>query len=544
MKSYFYVSVIIVALFITVNGQTPQSPCPGTFDYESDGRNVYGVIRILPRVRVTSVRVKVKFTVAAQVSPNYIGRLTPVGKNDLNQDPNSGEPFVYRLDFPLPSPLPKLTELNVNGKVLCYNEPDSQSLSVITTVTLEHTTYISEYGSSGFPPITNFIENPQYQPDNSYIETVPQYNIPQFTSVGPENTPPLKPIRPQNTQWIAPIRTQDIPSLTPIRPQTPPTPEPLLQTPPSLYNNFGRDPTPIPGSDFSAPVPPTPYMQELREPSSTQFECGRPTAINVPLILGGESFIRGTYPWLVSVSEKKRGSKFVCAGNLVSDHHVVTAGHCITLMGQERDVNSLVVTVGAFDLDKSGDEIAKKINIEKAIHPEGFDSFNLKNDIAVLILTTKVTFNDYIIPICLWDENLADLSQIVDRIGVVAGWGTSEKNEAGHGKPRKAKVPIVSTERCRKSHKGFSKRTSDTTICAGYRNGTSPCSGDSGGGLYLKYKGVNEVEDEAWRLRGVISLALLNEDEDNQYDCNTQEYVIFTDAAKFTPWIKNVIQTT
>lgn len=49
----------------------------------------------------------------------------------------------------------------------------------------------------------------------------------------------------------------------------------------------------------------------------------------------------------------------------------------------------------------------------------------------------------------------------------IAGWGTNEKHDGGHGRPLKARIPIVSTEECRQSHSGFLKLTSDVTICAG-----------------------------------------------------------------------------
>lgn len=75
----------------------------------------------------------------------------------------------------------------------------------------------------------------------------------------------------------------------------------------------------------------------------------------------------------------------------------------------------------------------------------------------------------------------------------------------------------------------------------GDRNNIVPCSGDSGGGMFLRYKGG---DDKAWRLRGVVSVSLENEDDDSEYECNIQQYVVFTDVAKFTSWIENIIRTT
>lgn len=63
MKLTFY---IVIVLVISVNAQTPQSPCPGIFDYEGDSGKVYGLIHV-PLRGVNSVNVKVNFTIAASL---------------------------------------------------------------------------------------------------------------------------------------------------------------------------------------------------------------------------------------------------------------------------------------------------------------------------------------------------------------------------------------------------------------------------------------------------------------------------------------------
>uniref|UniRef100_A0A2H1WH83 SFRICE_029542 n=1 Tax=Spodoptera frugiperda TaxID=7108 RepID=A0A2H1WH83_SPOFR len=66
----------------------------------------------------------------------------------------------------------------------------------------------------------------------------------------------------------------------------------------------------------------------------------------------------------------------------------------------------------------------------------------------------------------------------------------------------------------------------------GDRNGAGPCVGDSGGGLYL-------LEGGKWRLRGVVSVSLRAENGDNT--CNLNEYIIFTDTAKYLGWIRRIL---
>lgn len=57
--------------------------------------------------------------------------------------------------------------------------------------------------------------------------------------------------------------------------------------------------------------------------------------------------------------------------------------------------------------------------------------------------------------------------------------------------------------------------------------GTSVCNGDSGGGMYF---GDNDI----YKLRGIVSLTVSRSDRNV---CNPQEYVIFSDAAKYLPWV-------
>lgn len=65
MESTF--CIIIAVLTVNINGQTPQSPCPKIFDYEGDGDNVHGVIHVTLKSQVTSVQIKIQFTLVASL---------------------------------------------------------------------------------------------------------------------------------------------------------------------------------------------------------------------------------------------------------------------------------------------------------------------------------------------------------------------------------------------------------------------------------------------------------------------------------------------
>lgn len=74
-------------------------------------------------------------------------------------------------------------------------------------------------------------------------------------------------------------------------------------------------------------------------------------------------------------------------------------------------------------------------------------------------------------PVCLWDPNKKDLSEVVGKYGTVVGFGITEKNEISHIL-RQAVIPVVSLLTCLDSDRSFyGNFISDYTFCAGYVNG-------------------------------------------------------------------------
>lgn len=65
--------------------------------------------------------------------------------------------------------------------------------------------------------------------------------------------------------------------------------------------------------------------------------------------------------------------------------------------------------------------------------------------------------------------------------------------------------------------------------------GTTACNGDSGGGLVFFRKNWNN--QRTWQLRGLVS----HTNYDGTRLCGTSAYVIFTDVAKYTSWIQEIM---
>lgn len=88
-------------------------------------------------------------------------------------------------------------------------------------------------------------------------------------------------------------------------------------------------------------------------------------------------------------------------------------------------------------------------------------------------------------------------------------------------------MPVATIFECLESDRNFFGRLLNSrSFCAGFKNGTGVCNGDSGGGMFFKIK-------RQWYLKGVVSFSNI---ESARKICNLKQYVGFTDAAKYLDW--------
>ncbi|XP_055695255.1 serine protease gd-like [Lutzomyia longipalpis] len=272
--------------------------------------------------------------------------------------------------------------------------------------------------------------------------------------------------------------------------------------------------------------------QDIQEDDSNSIECGKVDKpnIHVPLVLEGTTIQKGTWPWLVSIySYSKLRLGFKCGATLVSKKLVITAAHCFfDAYNRKVRIDDVLIILGQYNLKRPHDQGTQIVYPESInVHSNYRKNNNIDSDIAVVVLTEPVRFTTYIRPACLWKEpNTKD--SIVGLKGFTAGWGRDENGNFYTELPKQVEIPVVSDEDCINSNKVFSEITSDVTFCAGWRNGTEgPCNGDSGGPLVFQ-------KDGRWTIRGVVSTSLST---DGGNTCNLNEYVVFTDVAKFKDWI-------
>ncbi|XP_063368684.1 plasminogen-like [Cydia amplana] len=222
---------------------------------------------------------------------------------------------------------------------------------------------------------------------------------------------------------------------------------------------------------------------------NSSCECG--IAGTNRRIVGGTTAQPHEYPWLVALM---LGSKLHCGGAIISDLHILTAGHCITFGVHYRD---LKVHVGMHDRLDNTFEIRRVSNGVK--HPR-FTSNAVRdiNDLAVLTLDRRIKFDDKVRPICLPDEDM----QFDNLPLTVAGWGKIRQGALTSSRHLlETKVKIVPEEKCRKTQIYKDNFVSGTMMCA-YAYGKDACQGDSGGPLFSTH---SSTDNRKWYHVGIVS---------------------------------------
>uniref|UniRef100_A0A182MW57 Peptidase S1 domain-containing protein n=1 Tax=Anopheles culicifacies TaxID=139723 RepID=A0A182MW57_9DIPT len=260
--------------------------------------------------------------------------------------------------------------------------------------------------------------------------------------------------------------------------------------------------------------------------SGVAQSCGIRKVVN-KLIVNGTHAKDGYWPWHAALFHNdERCLINVCGGTILDQHTVLTAAHCLMtshgIIARER----LVVQVGRYRLRAASDHAQEREAFQLIFHPK-YNRHSIQHDIALIKLATDFTYTIYVQPICLWNRG-EDQHSIVGSLGTVVGFGFDE-NDNPTDTLRETRIPVASAITCVESNREvFGTQLTSNMFCAGNRDGVSACNGDSGGGMFFNYDGT-------WYIRGLVSFTKPREDA---YICNTKEYTVFTDVAKYLKWIE------
>jgi len=151
------------------------------------------------------------------------------------------------------------------------------------------------------------------------------------------------------------------------------------------------------------------------------------------------------------------------------------------------------VRLGEWDMTSNPDCDASYVNeevcappvndygIEELIIHEKYSptSFNQHNDLALIRLSQKVKFNDFVRPICLQSNSALRNANVVGQSLVVTGFGRTESATSSNVK-LKATLGVVDISKCNEIFRQEGRRVVDTQLCVGGVKSIDSCRGDSG----------------------------------------------------------------
>lgn len=208
-------------------------------------------------------------------------------------------------------------------------------------------------------------------------------------------------------------------------------------------------------------------------------DCGQPSAIG--RIVDGRAISNTLLPWMVHIMIVNRVCKttFVeklCGGSIISSKFVLTAAHCFPSRDEKPHATRVFYNTSHL---KQGPSVFVESII---MHPEYSDA-TLANDIALLILDSRLELDGNVQTVCLPLEEM----NLVEKSAVVSGWGSmSEMGKFSH-KLLYIQTIIRDYNKCgpafisEEQEEAFNSSIALCTLV----EGKDSCQGDSGGPLTI-----------------------------------------------------------
>lgn len=202
-------------------------------------------------------------------------------------------------------------------------------------------------------------------------------------------------------------------------------------------------------------------------------KCGKRYVEHEDFITNGFPTKEGDWPWHSAIFHITGvRSEYKCGGTLINQRTVVTAAHYLYDSGRPINAERVIVQLGKHNRELSSPN-TQEFRAHRCIIHAGYNRRDLLDDIALIRLSTEVQLTHYVQPACQWDVNRSGIHDVLDRYGIVIGWGLNEKKELSNIL-NQATMPVVSFTECLQSNRVFfGQFISDYTYCAGFRNGKS-----------------------------------------------------------------------
>ncbi|XP_046396916.1 venom protease-like [Ischnura elegans] len=274
---------------------------------------------------------------------------------------------------------------------------------------------------------------------------------------------------------------------------------------------------------------PLPLIPNQGFEEENEIQCGFSNFTHFRVVGGADAQL-GAWPWLAALAyrnlrDANAGPRFLCGGALISNRHILTAGHCV-----HRRKDLYFVRLGEHELGSDNDG-ASPIDVSivgKTMHPN-YNPTSYQNDIAILTLQYPVRSTMAIHPICLPDSQELRSKTFARNYPFVAGWGAVRFNGPSSPTLKELQLPVVEPSRCKDAYSNFKTTViDDNVLCAGFaRGGKDACQGDSGGPLMWP-------RGDQYYVIGVVSYG---------FRCAEPGYPgVYTRVTAFLDWIESVIR--
>ncbi|XP_067366118.1 complement component 1, r subcomponent [Channa argus] len=259
--------------------------------------------------------------------------------------------------------------------------------------------------------------------------------------------------------------------------------------------------------------------------------CGKPTKLisEYQRIIGGNEAPENTIPWQVLLSiDGARGG-----GMVIADRWIMTAAH--NVVENEKTVSNDTIRIFMGLTDVNTDLTPGVYAASVHVHPEYNNptSVDYSNDIALIKLHEPITFDSFVMPICLPPE---DATYHTGTMGLVSGFGIIKVDGKDFlkNKLQYVRLPLVNQETCSNSITLMTRGKDNVPIltnnmfCAGFpEGGKDSCQGDSGGPFALH-------DNEQFWAAGIVSWG---------FECGKRgTYGVYTKVANYLSWISKTMQ--
>jgi chymotrypsin len=241
-------------------------------------------------------------------------------------------------------------------------------------------------------------------------------------------------------------------------------------------------------------------------------------------IINGEEARPNSWPWMVIYTFDSRNW---CGGSILDKDTILTAAHCIDFI---TNVSRLEIVVGKHNL--SSPNINNLYSVSRIIiHPQ-WNTTTVRNDVAILKLTTSLIFSNEVFPVCLPSAN--SHSFLYGKNVVATGWGRTQSGEPAD-LLQQAQLKVIN-ETFFYLLNGTIFVPSEQYAVIEYvdRNNsdTNTCSGDSGGPLVY-------FDGNKWTLYGVTSYGFV----DNAQNCLTSLPSVFQSVPFYLEFINGFLNS-